>query len=62
MEYIPSEISRLSGEYLSKKQVEEMEIAEFEEEIRRGFAENMFCDNTGFCCGASCKNYYKCQG
>lgn len=32
------------------------------EEIRRGFEENMFCDNYGYCCGTSCKNYYKCQG
>ena len=40
---------------------EEIESREMEE-IRRGFEENMFCDNYGYCCGTSCKNYYKCQG
>ena len=32
------------------------------EEIERGFAENMFCDNYGYCCGSSCRNYINCQG
>ncbi len=32
----------------------------FEKEIENGFLTNMFCDNFGFCKGASCKNYYKC--
>lgn len=32
------------------------------EEIRKGFEENMFCDNYGYCCGTSCRNYYKCKG
>ena len=41
---------------------EEEKIAEWEEEIQKGFAENMFCDNTGYCCGTSCKNYKNCQG
>ena len=36
--------------------------SDFDNEIIQGFKENMFCDNTGFCCGSSCKNYYKCQG
>lgn len=40
---------------------EEIESREMEE-IRRGFKENMFCDNYGYCCGTSCKSYYKCQG
>ena len=40
---------------------EEMESRELEE-IRKGFEENMFCDNYGYCCGTSCRNYYKCQG
>ena len=40
---------------------EEIESREMEE-IRRGFEENMFCDNYGYCCGTSCKNYYKCKG
>lgn len=31
------------------------------EEIRQGFAENSFCDNTGFCCGSSCKYYENCK-
>lgn len=26
-----------------------------------GFAENMHCDNTGYCAGATCKNYYNCH-
>ena len=34
----------------------------FNNEIIQRFKENMFCDNTGFCCGSNCKNYYKCQG
>lgn len=45
--------------------LEEMESrieSDFDKEIEEGFKENMFCDNTGFCCGSSCKNYYKCQG
>lgn len=62
MEYIPSRISKMSGEYLNKKQIEEIELAEFDREIQEGFAENMFCDNTGYCCGTSCRNYWKCQG
>ena len=40
---------------------EEIESRELEE-IRKGFEENMFCDNYGYCCGTSCRNYYKCQG
>ena len=40
---------------------EEIESKELEE-IRKGFEENMFCDNYGYCCGTSCRNYYKCQG
>lgn len=24
--------------------------------------ENAFCDNTGYCCGTSCKYYSKCNG
>lgn len=47
-------------ENLTEKEMEE--LAEFEEEIRQGFADNMFCDNYGYCCGTSCKNYHKCQG
>lgn len=40
---------------------EEIESRELEE-IRKGFEENMFCDNYGYCCGTSCRNYYKCKG
>lgn len=40
---------------------EEIESRELEE-IRKGFEENMFCDNYGYCCGTSCRNYYKYQG
>ena len=40
---------------------EEIESRELKE-IRKGFEENMFCDNYGYCCGTSCRNYYKCQG
>ena len=40
---------------------EEIESRELEE-IRKGFEENMFCDNYGYCCGTSCRKYYKCQG
>lgn len=36
--------------------------ADFDREIEEGFRENLFCDNTGYCCGSSCKNYYLCQG
>ena len=39
---------------------EEIESREIEE-IRQGFAENGFCDNTGFCCGSSCKYYENCK-
>lgn len=39
---------------------EEIESRELEE-IEQGFAENSFCDNTGFCCGASCKYYESCK-
>ena len=31
------------------------------DEIYEGFLDNMFCDNYGYCCGSSCRNYYKCQ-
>ncbi len=41
---------------------EEAEEILFEQEIEQGFRENNFCDNTGCCCGTSCKNYYKCKG
>lgn len=41
---------------------EEAEEILFEQEIEQGFRENNFCDNTGYCCGTSCKNYYKCKG
>lgn len=33
-----------------------------EEEIEKGFEENAFCDNTGFCNGTSCKYYKECKG
>ena len=23
---------------------------------------NSFCDNAGFCCGVSCRNYWSCRG
>lgn len=46
---------------LCKDIQEEMENREIEE-IERGFAENMFCDNYGYCCGSSCRNYINCQG
>lgn len=26
-----------------------------------GFVGNMFCDNYGYCCGTSCRNYFKCM-
>lgn len=35
---------------------------EFEREIEEGFRDNMFCDNTGYCQGVSCRNYNKCHG
>lgn len=46
---------------LLKDLQEEIE-SRFEEEIEQGLMENNFCDNTGFCCGTSCKNYYNCKG
>ena len=41
--------------------VDRME-ADFDEEIEAGFRDNNFCDNTGFCGGMSCKNYFNCKG
>jgi hypothetical protein len=32
---------------------------DFEEALISG---NMFCDDTGFCSGSSCPNFYKCHG
>lgn len=32
------------------------------DEYDYGYESNMFCDNTGYCCGSSCKNYIKCYG
>lgn len=23
---------------------------------------NMYCDNTGYCCGSSCPNFVNCKG
>lgn len=46
---------------LCKDIQEEIESRELEE-IEEGFAENIFCDNYGYCCGTSCKNYINCQG
>lgn len=46
---------------LCKDIQEKIESRELEE-IEEGFAENMFCDNYGYCCEISCKNYINCQG
>lgn len=41
---------------------EEAEEILFDKEIEEGLKENNFCDNTGYCCGTSCRNYAKCKG
>lgn len=32
------------------------------ETIEDDYESNMYCDNTGFCCGYHCSYYNKCQG
>ena len=32
------------------------------EDIAAEYALNMPCDNTGFCAGHSCPNFFKCRG
>lgn len=34
---------------------------DFDDYKDEGFAGNMFCDNYGYCCGTSCRNYFKCM-
>lgn len=37
-------------------------LDDYEDDYKdEGFAENMFCDNYGYCCGSSCRNYFKCM-
>lgn len=31
------------------------------EPIDDGYSSNMYCDNSGYCGGTSCPNYYKCH-
>jgi hypothetical protein len=44
-----------------KAEIEEINECIEYEEIEQGFADNCFCDNYGFCCGTSCKNYNNCK-
>lgn len=39
-----------------------LEDIELDEAIEMGFRENSFCDNYGYCCGSTCKNYSNCGG
>ena len=41
---------------------QDLELEDFDNEMQQGYADNMFCDNYGYCCGTSCRNYWKCQG
>lgn len=48
---------------------EDMTEADFEQmadeemwEYEDDYSSNMPCDNTGFCAGSSCSQYYQCQG
>lgn len=45
-----------------RKYLDEEMDAEFDLEIERGFAENMFCDTYGYCAGTGCKRYIECGG
>ena len=35
---------------------------DFENALENGYDLNMFCDDTGFCCGSSWPNFFKCHG
>lgn len=34
----------------------------YDEDLETEAIENEFCDNTGFCCGSSCRRWIQCQG
>ena len=38
------------------------EDEDYEDDEDYGYEYNMACDNTGFCSGSSCPQYYSCQG
>lgn len=35
---------------------------DFEDAFEDDYNSNLFCDDTGFCSGSSCPNFYKCHG
>lgn len=44
-----------------KEDLEEEIESEEIKKIEEGFRENTFCDNSGYCCGTSCKYYATCK-
>ena len=42
-------------------EAEERELRE-EDYFDDGYADNMPCDNSGYCAGTGCSNFFKCKG
>lgn len=60
-----------SSDYYADEEVGEGEIqidlsdddsdGDFEDDFDDDYNSNMFCDNSGYCSGSSCPNFFKCH-